>query len=205
MTIAYDGYGRITRLTRNYEKMTVSYSPLEIKIEERDDYDDEQPYVMSWKEISLNSAGYISQATIIDGEDVYIRQFYYDAAGHLVKSVDDEGFTTTFSWDSLGHLTKVTDDEVTVVYHYYPIMNKHSQWNPSGVVYADLVECTGLLGVPPSYLVKSFTQTEFSYGYEETSTISYSYNLDHDGWIIQSKITGDDGATPILTWYYSKK
>lgn len=202
VTVNYDAQGRVTRLTRGSDEMTVTYSPLEIKLIERDDYDDEAD-VTYWKNITLNSQGYISNATVVEDEDVSVYSFEYDNAGHLVRAIEDGYYSIVYNWDSSGRMTKVYDDEQTVVFEYHSTPNLHLQWDPNVPLYSGFVEYTGLLGVAPSYFVKSLTTIEDNY---VSSKLFYNYRLNDNGWVIQSRIfDDDDDALPYMNWNYSKK
>lgn len=203
VTINYDAQGRVTRLTRGYDEMTVSYSPLEIKLTERYDYYDDEADVTYWKDITLNSKGYISNATVVEEEDVSVYRFEYDNAGHLVRAIDDSNYTIGYSWDSSGRMTRAYDEEQTVLIEYYSTPNQHLQWDPNVPLYTGLVEYTGLLGVAPSYFVKSLTTIEDNY---VSSKLFYNYRLNDNGWVIQSRVSDDDGdGLPYMNWNYSKK
>lgn len=207
--VSYDNRGRVTYLRRGDDYMRVSYSPLSISLLlEGED--------INWNNIHLNSQGYITSFSMenigYDNVEKYSYNIDYDNDGHLVKIVEDGKYTSEFNWDIMGRLIEMKEDwgdeSYHIYYEYYPFQNIHKQWDPTVPMLADLVSFSGLLGVAPSYYVKSIRIVEKDSYYDEyeyESTLNYNYFLNNNGWIMQSKITSDDYyGSERMVWHYQK-
>ena len=209
---SYDSQNRITEIISIPIKVNIEYNPMSITSCE---FDEDNPSEIIektiWKDIEVNSQGYITKA-IIDSYDFgthpdnYIVQFKYDTEGHLteIQRIDEYPSTTVLTWDEEGRLLRSSetgsDGNIHLEYEYYSTPNTYGQWIPGIQIIDTIIETTGLFGVAPSYLIKSYSFNENNYYF---SQYFYNYRLNDKGRIVQSQILSD-GYTILLNWHYFK-
>lgn len=209
---SYDSQNRITEITSMPFKVNIGYNPMSLTLCEFDEDNKSEIIEKStWKDIEVNTQGYITKAVMDVYEygtltDNYIVLFQYDAKGHLteIQRIDEYPSTTVLTWDEEGRLLRSSetgsDGNIHLEYEYYSTPNTHGQWVPTIQIINTVIEATGLFGVAPSYLIKSYSFNENNYYF---SQYFYNYRLNDNGHIVQSQVSSD-GYTILLNWHYSK-
>lgn len=186
-TFSHDAAGHVTGIRGADLKMTISYSPLTITLE-----DDGDKTV--WSNIATNTSGYITRATLTDEEDTWTMTFSYDSKGHLTSLNDGED-TSIFTWNNAGNLTNVNFDGDAISYMYANQLNTAGafspMWLPLGPYWM-----TGLFGAAPTNLPSKITSS-----YDGVCT--FAYTLNENGTIATEQISYDDmDMTMTLNYVY---
>ena len=184
--VSYDSSGRISRMKMDEMEITLSYNPLTIK--SRDDEDN-----LTLSNISTNSRGYMTEATVSELGDSWKVSLNYDSAGHLTSMTTD-GDTDFFNWKD-GNLMSVTYDGDDIFYTYSTLENKAGVcspfWDPLGPY-----SMTGLFGK----VSKNFPMTMYNpVLYDVTE---FAYRLNPDGTISAEQVTIDD-ITMTMSYNYA--
>lgn len=232
---SYDNQKRLTEIKYSFpgddewEIIAIQYNPLTIIFEEWEtqykyiDGEDVKEAVLrerdEWKNISLNSKGYITEASVEtrvydvsmypDDEDLnrYNLYFSYDNQGHLINSYCND-WSTEYIWRD-GNLISLSfndyspdyyNESYTVTFEYSDVVNQHGQWDPLFPVIG-AIQITGWMGKAPEYYPKKATTVGGQYGYS-SDIMQFSYLLCENGYIRKSAYCDSYIDAIQLNWNY---
>lgn len=205
---SYDAQGRLTEINSPFsdDKITISYNPLKMVMEEYEDvwYNGDDKYMVKerteWSNMQTNAAGYVTSfdatETVYDYNgsgvttrvDTYSMSARYDSSNHIIYMSDPDGVRPyTFKWKNGCLDSCVMSEDGEYIFGYSDIDNTTLAWTP---MWGDpaIIFSTGLFGVGPEKMVRSVSYNDYGY----YISMEFAYKLNSAGQISALKYCSSD-------------